>query len=298
MSSKSRPRLLPHPIVLLLLLALLGLVIWLQATDGLGDQGLNNPFSYMAVMLTAAIYGLWFLLFSGQSMSCKLISTMAVTGALGLVFMLVRMDGYSGAMVPQWHWAWEDAPALELASDAILAEEAGRADLLKTSSLDFPGFQGPLGNGEVLGLKLRAWDSNPPELLWKQLVGFGWSGFAVVNGIAVTQEQRGDQQLVIARKLSDGATLWRYATQTSINHPLGGKGPRSTPLIHQGRVYAQDSSGLLFCLDGADGSLIWEHDLAAEFGMTPELEESLIQFGRAASPLIADDLLVLSLIHI
>ena len=293
MSHQSRARLLPSPFVMLLLLALGAAVIWLQATDGLGDRGMNNPFSYIAVMLAAVIYGLWFLLFSGQSGRCKLLSLVAVAGVMGLVFLLVRMDGYTGSMVPQWHWAWESRADAELAGDSVLADATSQIDLLAANPANFPGFQGPRRNGEVLGVRLTGWEANPPELLWKQPVGFGWSGFAVVNGVAVTHEQRNGQQLVIARDLATGTTLWRHATEEEITHPMGGKGPRSTPLIHGGLVYAQDSGGRLLCLDGATGALVWEHDLPAEFGMTDELEQTLIQYGRSASPLAVDDLLVM-----
>ena len=38
----------------------------------------------------------------------------------------------------------------------------------------------------------------PPRELWRIPVGAGWSGFAVSGGIAVTQEQRGESEQVVA----------------------------------------------------------------------------------------------------
>ena len=35
------------------------------------------------------------------------------------------------------------------------------------------------------------WAARPPKLLWKQPIGAGWSGFAIVGDYAFTQEQRG-----------------------------------------------------------------------------------------------------------
>ena len=42
---------------------------------------------------------------------------------------------------------------------------------------------------------------------------------------------------------------------------VAGIGPRATPTIHEGRVYALGALGQLICLDGATGKPIWQHDV-------------------------------------
>lgn len=294
MSDPKRARLVPHLLVLLPIVLLLGAAVWLQTTDGLGDQGMNNPFTYIALLLAGGLYGLWFLLFSGQKSSAKLGAVLGVAALLGSAVLAIRIDGYSGSMVPQWRWAWEAREAADLTADTLVAGEEAGVDLKTTTPQDFPGFLGPQRNGEVEGVQLApGWETQAPELLWKQPIGGGWSGFAVVNGVAVTHEQRGEGQFVVARELLTGAELWRFGTDATFDHPLGGPGPRSTPLIHGGLVYAQDSAGRLVCLEGSTGELVWEHDLLEEYGMSAELEEEKIQFGRSCSPLAVDDLLIL-----
>lgn len=294
MTHPKRARLVPHLLVLLPILALLGGAVWLQTTDGLGDGGMNNPFTYMALLLAAGLYGLWFLLFSGQKGSTKLGALLGVGALIGAAILTVRVDGYSGSMVPQWHWAWEEGEAADLAAEVLVAEEEDGVDLGTTTPQDFPGFLGPNRNGTVDGLRLApSWEAPGPEQLWKQPVGGGWSGFAIVNGVAITHEERGEGQLVVARDVLTGAELWRYGTSATFSHPLGGAGPRTTPLVHDGLVYAQDSGGRLLCLEGSTGELVWEHDLQAEYGMTPELEEKMVQFGRSCSPLAVDDMLIM-----
>jgi outer membrane protein assembly factor BamB len=73
---------------------------------------------------------------------------------------------------------------------------------------------------------------------------------------------------------------------------MGGVGPRSTPTIHQGRVYALGATGILRCLDGGTGKLIWSDDLRARYGLTVYGDEALVQWGRAASPLVVGELVI------
>jgi outer membrane protein assembly factor BamB len=69
-------------------------------------------------------------------------------------------------------------------------------------------------------------------------------------------------------------------------------GPRSTPTISGGKVYALGATGVLRCLDGSTGSLVWSHDLLADYGVKPGDDEKSIAWGRAASPLIVDQTVV------
>ncbi len=49
----------------------------------------------------------------------------------------------------------------------------------------------------------RDWAAHPPRELWRRPIGEGWSGFAVVGQVAITQEQREDQEVVAAYDLAD-----------------------------------------------------------------------------------------------
>jgi outer membrane protein assembly factor BamB len=73
---------------------------------------------------------------------------------------------------------------------------------------------------------------------------------------------------------------------------MGGVGPRATPTIHAGRVYALGATGWLVCLDGGSGRVHWEKHIPTEFGISPAEEAEIIPFARSNSPLIVDDLVV------
>jgi hypothetical protein len=138
----------------------------------------------------------------------------------------------------------------------------------------------------------RDWDAQPPELVWRQEIGAGWSGFSVVNGYAVTMEQRGASELVTCYRLETGAMVWAHSEETRFESVIGGDGPRATPLIENGRVYALGATGRLLALDGADGSLVWQRDLRQQVAVSAEEEAAVVSHGRCASPLIVGDLLL------
>jgi hypothetical protein len=75
-----------------------------------------------------------------------------------------------------------------------------RIDLSATSG-DFPQFLEPDRNASLDDVELsRDWSTKPPERLWRQPVGAGWGGFSVVNGYAITLEQRGNRELAPRRR--------------------------------------------------------------------------------------------------
>ena len=166
--------------------------------------------------------------------------------------------------------------------------------LATTTPYDFPQFLGPQRNLAVdkpdLPLRFTDWDQRPPRCVWKQPIGAGWSAFVAVNGYAVTMEQRGDQELTTCYEIASGRLMWSSAVAARHETIAGGVGPRSTPTIHQGRVYCLGATGILRCLDGTNGRPLWQHDLQQEFGV--QQESSGVAWGRAASPLIAGDLVV------
>jgi outer membrane protein assembly factor BamB len=108
-------------------------------------------------------------------------------------------------------------------------------------------------------------------------------------------EQRGEKELVTCYEVSTGRLKWWHAKTGRHDTILGGAGPRSTPTIDGGRVYALGATGILRCLDGTDGSEIWSDNLLARIGVTPAEEMKAVAWGRSASPLVVDELVVVPL---
>jgi hypothetical protein len=239
----------------------------------------------------------WFVLQSGYSRRAR-IAVPAVLGAIVLVLVAAfRVEGTSGNLVPRWRLRWARAPDQLLAKAAPQVRPGepakARADLSRESADDYPGFLGRDRRATLPDVKLEHnWDARPPKLLWKEPIGAGWSAFAVVGGYAVTMEQRDQEELVTCRELLTGKLVWVHGITARHDSVLGGVGPRSTPTIHAGRVYALGATGVLRCLAGEDGSLIWQHDLLAMQGTDAVDDMTRIPWGRAASPLVVDDKVV------
>ena len=76
---------------------------------------------------------------------------------------------------------------------------------------------------------------------------------------------------------------WKFGASDN----KGGDGPRSTPSVLDGKVWAYDSDMSLYCLSAKDGKLIWKVNVLKEHaGINPRWE-------NACSPLIVDDLVII-----
>ncbi len=289
MSTRSRRRRAPLGLWLWLLLCL-GLAVWVRYADPAGDRGIAHLLTALAFALAALVLFPWFVLRSGFSRRSRLGTLVAVVGGAAAFVALVRIEGVSGELVPSLTWR------LGGGGDAArLVPSASRAsvDLRSTTPFDFPGFLGARRAATVTGVALeRDWRRHPPELLWRRAIGAGWSGFAVVNGWAATMEQLCDDEVVSLQSIETGALAWTRGASGHYRHFMGGEGPRSTPTIDGGLVYALGALGRLSCLEGATGRVLWERDLLADQGVTAEEERANVQYGRANSPLVAGERLI------
>ena len=275
-----------------LILALPLLTILYVRTGDVADQGLANVITFLLTLLFLLLAIPWLVFFSAYPRSIRFGLPLAGMAAIVLFFTLFTYRGVDGSLLPRFAFRYAGEPAPAGPAGSALAADG--IDLRSAGADDFPGFLGADRSGVVSGVRpARDWNASPPQQLWRRPIGAGWSGFAVVNGYAVTMEQRGDDEVVSASSARTGEPVWSHAIPGRFTHPLGGVGPRSTPAIDDGRVYALGARGRLVCLDGATGRLLWEKDLLQEYGVTPEQEFENVQYGRSNSPLIAGDLLII-----
>lgn len=193
---------------------------------------------------------------------------------------------------------------LKQASGSLPIEVEGEIAPLQVSSSSFTQFLGPNRDLTVpwldIGQEARAVDC---PVVWRRPVGAGWSGFTAVDGLAFTMEQHGNREVVVAYRVADGKRVWIHEAIRRHFHPAGGTGPRSTPTFHDNRLYTLGAIGNLVCLKANTGEVLWERDLLAEFNIPvvvsnpnsdsrTDVEQSNVLWGRAASPLIVGDLVV------
>ncbi len=232
----------------------------------------------MSVLLVA-----WFLFWSRFAPRVRWLGLGVLVGMLGLVGGCFRYVGMSGDLRPQFAWRWGPAPA----TNAPTAATRSALPAVPMGVIDFSQFLGPNRNGHVAGPHLEQnWRAHPPQVLWRQPVGEGWGGFATSGGVAVTQEQRGDQELVIAYDLMTGQVLWSDAEATRFANEVGGNGPRATPTIVDGKVYTMGANGHLHVLELATGQRLWSKNVVESNGA------GVPAWGVSASPLVLGDAVI------
>ncbi len=153
---------------------------------------------------------------------------------------------------------------------------------------DWPQWRGPnrTGLSNESGL-LESWPENGPELVWiHHDGGLGYSSNAVVDDRLYTMGLREDAEFVIALDLDDGHEVWSTEIGPLFTNGWG-NGPRSTPTIRDGRVYALGAAGDIVCLQAADGKLVWNRTMADFGGSTPD-------WGYVESPLVDGERVVLT----
>ncbi len=200
---------------------------------------------------------------------------------------LLRFDGVTGSFASEWNWRWASTPEQKfLASRTTQGSPEGKparfgGEPLVLQPGDWPGFRGPARDGRLTGVRiLTNWQESPPEKLWRQRVGPGWSSFAVVGSRVYTQEQRGEDEVVVCYHSDTGSELWVHNDAERFTEAVAGPGPRATPTFHEGKIYALGAKGKLNCLDAETGKALWTKDIMEDSGA------KVPTWGFSASPLV------------
>ncbi len=121
------------------------------------------------------------------------------------------------------------------------------------------------------------------EACWKRPLGGGYGGIAVAAGKAYVmdrQKKPREVERVLCLDAATGKTLWAHEYAVKYGKLDYGNGPRATPTVHAGRVYAFGALGHLHCLDARSGKVLWRRDTVKDFkGRVPD-------WGHACSPLV------------
>lgn len=257
-----------------------GTLVGLHARETLFIEQLS---ALIGIVVILAL-GLWYIFLTGLPWKRRLllagVAAMLLAGAVVGVRTLTRVDGsIGGSGFPRLAWKW--SPPLDAAAGGLSLTPPHPSAAPQVASVSFPQFLGPDRTGVLRDVGLvRDWTTSPPRELWRMAVGVGWSAFAVSGGRAITQEQRGQNELVVAYDLATGQAVWAHTNIVRFTEQLGGDGPRATPTIHEGKVYTMGATGILDCLEEATGRRIWSRDVLRENGLRN------LTWGKSCSPLL------------
>jgi hypothetical protein len=171
--------------------------------------------------------------------------------------------------------------------------------LAETQADDWPQWLGP--NRDSVWREPGIVSSFPEDGLdvkWRVPVGLGYSGPAVDDGKVFVMDYALDsgevannpggrvklsgKERVLCFATDTGKMLWKHEHDRpyELSYPSG---PRCTPTVDGGRVYALGGHGNLWCLDAKSGDVVWSKDLVAEYKAPTPV------WGFAAHPLVDRD---------
>jgi len=206
--------------------------------------------------------------------------------------MLLKNGGVWGNFAFDLSWRWKASSEEQFLatrskdaniSENVSASPIGDIELARAafSNPEWSGFRGSQRDGVQRGVVFSSdWTTTRPEELWRIQVGPAWSSFAVAGPFLVTQEQRGDAEAVVCYDANTGKEVWARSIESRFFEALGGLGPRATPTIADGSIYALGAEGWLWKLDAIDGAMQWQVDLRTVANRQPPM------WGYSSSPLV------------
>ncbi len=150
---------------------------------------------------------------------------------------------------------------------------------------DWPQWMGPNRDGvwHETGI-IEKFPNDGPKILWRHPIAGGYAGPAVAGGKVYVADffidppmefkkvnnpmggpKLAGKERVLCLDSKTGEELWKHeddCTYSQLSYPAG---PRCTPTVHDGKVYALGAMGNLNCLDAEKGTVIWSKDFKTEY---------------------------------
>lgn len=154
---------------------------------------------------------------------------------------------------------------------------------------DWPQWRGPSRDGVAeAGAAPAAWPATLKKA-WSVEVGEGHASPLVRGDRVWVHARQGEKEVVTARRLADGSVIWSQSWDVPYQmHPAAsghGKGPKSTPVLHEGALYTLSIQGTLTALDAGTGAIRWRREMTRFKATSPN-------FGVSASPAVDRDVVL------
>jgi outer membrane protein assembly factor BamB len=175
------------------------------------------------------------------------------------------------------------------------------AAVARASADDWPQWLGPERDGvwRESGIVTVLPDGAAPKVRWRIPVHGGYAGPAVAAGkVYVMDFKRAPEvagpdnpfaqgaipgtERVVCVDARDGTVLWTHAYPCvyTVSYAAG---PRVTPTVSEGKVYALGAEGHFFCLDANSGEVLWQRLFHEDYGVKTPM------WGFAGHPLVHGD---------
>lgn len=173
----------------------------------------------------------------------------------------------------------------------------------KSNAADWPQWLGEKRDGVWRETNIvKEFPEKGLNILWRMPIGQGYTGPAVVgNYVYVMDRQDAPQpnqpqdpqakprgkpsiERLLCLDAKTGKLIWKHQWDCLYRISYG-TGPRTTPVVHEGKVYALGAMGDLRCVDAKSGKLKWKRNFQHEYKAKPPV------WGWSAHPVIEGDLL-------
>lgn len=212
------------------------------------------------------------------------------TDASGLHKVSAELMGVAGGMVSL---KTQDGRVVRLAMTQLSKEDQAflkGGGTTTGGAPSWPQWRGPNrdDSSTETGL-LKEWPAEGPKRVWvNEEAGMGYSGFSIVDGILYTIGLFDDEEKLLALDATTGKKVWDTPTGGGRFKNNWGDGPRSTPTVAGGMVFALGGGGDLVCADAKTGKKKWGKSLTRDLG-------GVIQnWGYTESPLVEGELVIVT----
>lgn len=156
---------------------------------------------------------------------------------------------------------------------------------------DWPNYRGPDHNGITNETDwTSSWGDSGPKVLWRKSIGIGFSSITVADGrVYAMGNQNKTQDVVYCFDPATGNEIWTHSYPCPLEPKYYEGGTLSTPTVDGNRVYTLSKMGSLFCLNAADGKVIWHKELNKDMGY------ELPTWHFSSSALVVGDMIVLNI---
>jgi outer membrane protein assembly factor BamB len=173
-----------------------------------------------------------------------------------------------------------------LAILAFLMTGVADAAFATAADGDWPSFRGPQRDGVSTVTGLRSpWPEEGLQPRWSIPLGEGYASVSAAQDRLFTMFAAGEDEYLVSLDAAEGGLLWKLPLGKKVETEFG-NGPRSTPAVTAGTVYAVGSDLILRAVATEDGKPRWQVDLGERFGAQPP------RWGFATSPLVDGDLVL------
>jgi outer membrane protein assembly factor BamB len=167
----------------------------------------------------------------------------------------------------------------------VLVSSVAVGSLPSAEAKDYwPGWLGPKRDGWVNDFKPPTEWPKQLQRGWQVKVGTGYGSPLVADGMVYQHACQGNDEVLWCLDLKSGAVKWRKSYTVPFKIGGGGqrhgRGPKSCPVLADGRVFTMSIAGVLTAWDAESGKLLWRSNYGSRF------KSSHPYWGASTSPIV------------